>query len=177
MHPKFLSGFICGVLAFASISSLQRDVTAEEGPAGLHESRVNIGFVPGIPSDIDARIDHEGGVLVQAVTSLKMAVAQPKPGVSQSSLITGLQTYSDTLYVTPDVRGTWLFTPNDHYFPNQRDYLTWINVEAGWDETIGTADVLVGVIDTGVYCLHEDFSEHHRATSCRERTPLEQGRV
>jgi hypothetical protein len=49
--------------------------------------------------------------------------------------------------------------PNDPaYAESQATYLKTINVPAAWDETTGSADVVVAVLDSGVDALHPDLA-------------------
>jgi len=56
-------------------------------------------------------------------------------------------------FVEPDLRMYPLFVPNDVYYPYQWNLFEpagGINLPAAWDVTVGTSNITVGVIDTGV---------------------------
>lgn len=48
-------------------------------------------------------------------------------------------------------------TPNDAQFPDQ-DHLPIIEALAAWDRTVGSADVVIGIVDTGVDGDHPDLA-------------------
>jgi len=56
-------------------------------------------------------------------------------------------------FVEPDLRMYPLLVPNDAYYPYQWNLFEpagGINLPAAWDVTVGTSNITVGVIDTGV---------------------------
>jgi subtilisin family serine protease len=55
------------------------------------------------------------------------------------------------------VRATEAITPNDPYWSNQWG-LTQIGAPAAWSVVTGTPDVVIAVLDTGVYLDHEDLA-------------------
>lgn len=50
-----------------------------------------------------------------------------------------------------------VFDPNDPFFTNQ-SYLRQVNVQRAWEITIGTPEVVIAVIDTGVDVNHPDLA-------------------
>ncbi|MBU0647724.1 S8 family serine peptidase [Patescibacteria group bacterium] len=48
-------------------------------------------------------------------------------------------------------------TPNDSYYLSEQWNLHNINIESVWDDTTGSNDMTIAVLDTGFYYNHEDF--------------------
>jgi subtilisin family serine protease len=131
----------------------------QQPPDPSTDSRsVIIGFQNAIPSNVDARVDSEGGSLRKLFSPIRAILAETKDGVSQSTFINRILAYNDTEYAVPDLRGYYQFVPGDTYYANhQRWYMTEIGLEEAWDYERGDGDFVVAVIDTGVSCFHEDF--------------------
>ena len=68
-----------------------------------------------------------------------------------------LSNRADIEYAHPNyIRKTSLI-PNDTFYPSQWHYQM-INLPSAWDITTGSADIIVAVIDTGVFLNHEDLA-------------------
>src|SRR4051794_33043833 len=108
----------------------------------------------------------------QALPVAGMEVVKPDPGVSVQESVAALERSDDVAYAEPDVRRTSFATANDPYFT-----LLWglrntgqtvggtpgtadadIDADLAWDTTIGSRDVVVGVVDTGVDVTHPDLA-------------------
>lgn len=130
---------------------------ASDPPSTFHEKRVNIGFYSEIPSDILARIDTEGGTVLDMRPEILLVVATNKTTVSRDAFIARMRTYADVEYAVADLYGKLTYTPND---PLYQDNSQWgpqkIGAPAAWNLSFGN-DAIVANIDTGIFCLHEDF--------------------
>ena len=62
-------------------------------------------------------------------------------------------------YVEPLIRVYGLYTPTDPSYTNQWG-LPRIGAPTAWDETTGSSDVVIAVLDTGVLLSHEDLAAH-----------------
>lgn len=67
-----------------------------------------------------------------------------------------LRGQSDIRAVEPNYRVRPLLSPNDPAFPFQWNYPA-VNLPQAWDMTTGSADVIVAVVDTGIYADHPDL--------------------
>ncbi len=67
-----------------------------------------------------------------------------------------LQKDPNVEYAEPNGILQTAFTPNDSYYELQWHYPL-INLPQAWDITVGSSEVIVGVIDTGVLLSHSDF--------------------
>ncbi|MCL2204019.1 MAG: S8 family serine peptidase [Defluviitaleaceae bacterium] len=98
--------------------------------------------------------EYEGNIgdilLVHLVEQSKLAVLE---------WVAHLSAHPYVLHAEPDFIFECLITPNDRYYP----YL-WgmekINAAAAWAHTVGKADVIVGVIDSGVDYTHPDITQN-----------------
>jgi len=63
-------------------------------------------------------------------------------------------------YVEPNFRVEAFFTPNDPYWPDQ-----WgpkkIEADFAWNTTVGSSDVIVAIIDTGIDYTHPDLAANY----------------
>lgn len=167
---KSVGAAVLAVVLLAALVQVNPLVAADDPPPGFHTSRLNVGFFSGIPSNVTSRVDNEGGVLVQTVLDLNMITVKTKSGVSQETLMTRLAAYPDTQYVVRDIIGTWNFVPNDTlYDDEQQNNLDETNIESAWNDELGDTSVVIGVIDSGIHCLHEDFRPTLLTTRCDSR--------
>jgi len=63
-------------------------------------------------------------------------------------------------YIQPSMKFKVTFTPNDPYW-NQQWAPKKIEANWAWNTTLGDPSVLVAVIDTGIYYLHEDLIDNY----------------
>lgn len=73
------------------------------------------------------------------------------------SIIAALNRQPDVLYAEPNYIRKLKFTPNDEYYHLQWHYPL-IALEAAWDITMGSSDVVVAIVDSGVRYDHPDLS-------------------
>ena len=63
-------------------------------------------------------------------------------------------------YVEPNFRVEAFFTPNDPYWPDQ-----WgpkkVEADVAWNITVGSSDVLVAIVDTGIDYTHADLAANY----------------
>ncbi len=74
-------------------------------------------------------------------------------------MIRGLRQQSGVKYAEPNYIRKALATPNDEYYSAHQWNLPLINLEAAWDITTGSSDVIVAVVDTGVLLSHPDLND------------------
>ncbi len=79
------------------------------------------------------------------------------PGVSVLDTVRSMRERPDVLWVQPNYRRHALRIPNDPFLPLQWHY-PMISLPAAWDVTIGSPDVVVAVIDTGLLTTHPDIA-------------------
>ncbi len=119
---------------------------------------------PGSYTDILSLIDESGGQLVNKVTieGETKAVVADIPLAAISSFVTGARTAGLSSYIEPNMKVQTQLVPNDPSWDTQ-----WgpqkIEADWAWNTTVGTHDVLVAVVDTGVYYYHEDLTANYVA--------------
>lgn len=62
------------------------------------------------------------------------------------------------LAIEPERKARTLFTPNDPYYPLNQWGLQKIEAGSAWDFTMGSSDVVVAVLDTGIDYTHDDLT-------------------
>lgn len=75
-------------------------------------------------------------------------------------MIKALRSRPDMVYAEPNYRVQPMRVPNDRFFDLQAHYPQ-INLPQAWDITTGTptaGQIIVAVVDTGVFLAHEDFA-------------------
>ncbi len=74
------------------------------------------------------------------------------------ALIAQLSARDDVLYAGPNYLLKATAEPNDPLYDRQWHYRA-INLPAAWDQTTGSADVTVAIIDSGIVTTHPDLAE------------------
>src|SRR3954471_13216368 len=101
-----------------------------------------------------------------------MEVVDPDSGVSVRESVAALERSDDVAYAEPDVRRTAFAAPNDPSFSplwglrntgqtvggTPGTPAADIDADLAWDTTVGSRDVVVGVVDTGVDVTHPDLA-------------------
>ena len=90
-------------------------------------------------------------LLLRSVVKVRLGA-----GADAGSAAAILAADPDVMYAHPNRSLRLDFVPNDPQFPNQW-WLKAIRAEEAWDVTSGSADIIIGVIDTGIDYLHEDL--------------------
>lgn len=102
--------------------------------------------------------DAIGARTVARAPSLAAELLELPPDVSIEDAIAELSDRPDVAYVEPNVRLRASGTPNDPWFGNQSWYMELIGATSAWDRQVGSPEVVVAVIDTGVDLDHEDLA-------------------
>ncbi|MHA2281380.1 MAG: S8 family serine peptidase [Promethearchaeota archaeon] len=64
-------------------------------------------------------------------------------------------------YVEPNFYNQLDFVPNDEYYASDLWALPLIGMESAWDHELGSHDILVAVVDTGIDYTHPDLSTNY----------------
>lgn len=94
---------------------------------------------------------------INTVESLQKSVVMERENEETLAIIAALNRRSDVAYAEPNYIRKLSFVPNDEYYPFQWHYKL-IGLEAAWDITSGSPDVVVAVVDSGVRFDHPDLS-------------------
>jgi subtilisin family serine protease len=79
------------------------------------------------------------------------------PGAAVLDTVRTVRERPEVLWAQPNYRRHALRIPNDPFLPLQWHY-PMISLPAAWDVTIGSPDVVVAVIDTGLLTTHPDIA-------------------
>lgn len=132
-------------------------------PDNLAQKTLVISFQPG--TDETARnqvIARTGGQLVRWIPALDSAVVRlPDSSLSQAAdaAIATAQSQPQVRTAAFDGVASVAFTPNDPDFNNASLVFApqLIQAPAAWDATLGQADVVIAMLDTGIQMDHEEF--------------------
>jgi thermitase len=105
-------------------------------------------------ADMRARADVERDATLP-VRGLELV--DPEPGVSVSAAVADLERMDGVVYAEPDHVVRQTAVPNDPLLSYEWD-MTTIRAPEAWDVTTGSAQVTVGVVDTGIDATHPDLA-------------------
>lgn len=93
--------------------------------------------------------------LISRVRSTGELICQVPDGADDATFIRQLRATGEYDYVTPD----WLCYPasDDPLYPTQWQHLA-VQSSGAWATTMGSSDVLVGIVDAGIDLNHEDLA-------------------
>jgi uncharacterized repeat protein (TIGR01451 family) len=168
-----LAIFTVWILIFFSQGYAQNFKLDNQGrPEENHKKgEILVKFKHGVLKEIQDKIHkRHGSEKIKRFPSLNIHHIKFKKNLSIEEAITLYRTDPDVDYAEPNYLLTIVAVPNDIYFP----YL-WglynsgqtggapgadIDVSRAWDISVGSHDVVVGVIDTGVDYSHPDLQEN-----------------
>jgi thermitase len=86
-----------------------------------------------------------------------LELVDPEPGVSVGAAVADLERMDGVVYAEPDHVVRQTAVPNDPLLSYEWD-MTAIRAPEAWDVTTGSAQVTVGVVDTGIDATHPDLA-------------------
>ena len=127
---------------------------------------VIVKFKPGLPGQLRTQalagtlepvreLSLEDTGLYRVAPSLGVQSADLK--TATLTLVAQLSARDDVLYATPNYLLEATAEPNDPLYAQQW-HLRAINLPTAWDQTTGSADVTVAIIDSGVVTTHPDLA-------------------
>jgi thermitase len=81
--------------------------------------------------------------------------------LSISSFILDAQSTPGISYIEPNFYVELDYVPNDDYYTSYQWDLSLIGMELAWDHELGSHDVIVAVVDTGIDYTHPDLGENY----------------
>jgi subtilisin family serine protease len=100
----------------------------------------------------DADVERDATLPVRG-----LELVDPEPGVGIAAAIADLERMDGVLYAEPDHVVRQTATPDDPLFGREWD-MSAIRAPEAWDVTTGSAQVTVGVVDTGIDATHPDLA-------------------
>lgn len=148
-----------GAATGATVPSAQATIGSPSPPAGPADDRLLVTIAPGTSDDAVDRIASAADATVEARTG-STVILDPAPG-----RLTATATVAQApgvVKVEPNGRLVAAQTPNDTYFGDQYglddSQPGGIRAESSWNNSTGTRDVVVGVLDTGAALSHPDLA-------------------
>lgn len=155
---------IAFILALAFVIAFIGEVNtanAKGNMAGVQgkEPNIIVGFSSGIPSDIAEKVKAHGADVVSKNTDINFVVVAPR-GRDKAQLMSEMRGLRQVAYVEEDHVATAFLEPNDTYYSSQ-----WgpqdIFAPQAWDITLGSPNVIIAIVDTGVDYTHPDIAANY----------------
>ncbi|MEA2268321.1 MAG: thermitase [Solirubrobacteraceae bacterium] len=170
------AGAVACSLSLLALWSAPAAAAHPGGPIATTEpepSAVVVRFASGVDAEERAAVRRAADVSREERLPVPgMEVVDPAPGVSVEESVAALERSEDVVYAEPDAGRRAFVTPDDRYFG-----LLWglrntgqvvggtagaagadIDAEPAWATTVGSRDVVVGVVDSGVDVAHPDLA-------------------
>lgn len=129
--------------------------------APVADDRLVVGLAPGASPFEAPEIAAGAGVTGAEVIDAHTMVVDAPPAGAVSAQAAELEADPRVDYVEPNYRLTSSFTPNDPALPSLKTLLDaqpgGIRAQSAWDTTLGSRDVVVGVLDSGIDSTHPDL--------------------
>lgn len=137
------------------LASFVANVTAEDDPEPPVLDRWIVGFYENPEVTVSS---YAGEEVVQAIPELQMIVVKV---ANPALFLAQTQTDPNVRYVEWDNPAYAIldFTPNDTKYNDAGHYGSkLIQAQIAWDKTRGSTAIKVGMLDSGIYRTHEDFT-------------------
>lgn len=146
----------------AGTNSIKRVGLAQHSPSPKVRGEIVAEFEQQLSTEDCQRIIADGGLEVLARSPAGYYLLRlPDRQVSSAHLqrtLNSLLSHPSVRLAEPNYRYTIAEVPNDEFFELQWHY-DLISLPEAWDVTVGSEDVIVAVVDTGILTEHPEFSE------------------
>ncbi len=126
-------------------------------PGSASVTRVIVRFAADASTQERADMRAAADVKRDATLVRGLELVDPEPGVSVGAAVADLERMDGVIYAEPDHVIRQAAVPNDPLLSYEWD-LTAIRAPEAWDVTTGSAQVTVGVVDTGLDASHPDLA-------------------
>jgi subtilisin family serine protease len=137
------------------------DSTADADAPAVADDRLVVGLAPDASPFEAPAIAADAGVTGAEVIDAHTMVVDAPPAGAVSPQAAELEADPRVDYVEPNFRLTSSFTPNDPAWPSLPTLFDaqpgGIRAQSAWDTTLGSRDVVVGVLDSGIDSTHPDL--------------------
>jgi subtilisin family serine protease len=156
-RPLFGVALLAALAVVLSASAALGSNSRAASPPYVEDS-VLVRFEPGAPSAAKAAARESAGGDLDATLRLVPGLERLKlHGRSVENAVAALSKNPNVIYAEPDYIVSATTTPNDPMF-GQLWGMAKINAPAAWDVSTGSANVVVGDIDTGIDYTHPDLA-------------------
>jgi subtilisin family serine protease len=108
--------------------------------------------------DLATALDNAQGDAEASTAGSGLVLVKPQPGQAVDDVIASLRTRADVEFAEPDHVVSIAKTPTDPYYASYQWSLPQIGLPTAWNTSIGSASVIVAVVDTGVDPTHPDLA-------------------
>jgi subtilisin family serine protease len=127
-------------------------------PGSASVTRVIVRFAADASTQERADMRAAADVKRDATLPLRgLELVDPEPGVSVGAAVADLERMDGVVYAEPDHVVRQTAVPNDPLLSYEWD-MSAIRAPEAWDVTTGSAQVTVGVVDTGIDATHPDLA-------------------
>lgn len=148
-----MRGWLAGLLALGVLASAGLAFGQDCVP-----NELLVKFRPGTPAAARAAVHHAvGGMVCGRVLALDVDVVALPPGMQPPQAAATYARSAAVQYAEPEPVFTPASIPNDPDFAQQWG-LTKIQAPRAWDVALGSADVSIAILDSGIDPSHEDLA-------------------
>ncbi|MEA1973178.1 MAG: S8 family serine peptidase, partial [Candidatus Cloacimonadota bacterium] len=112
--------------------------------------------------DIDEFLETKGNFEVESIgeiNSRKLYLISFEE-ISVLSVVNEMKQFVEFEYIQPNYLRDYLVIPNDPELSEQYSYFTDINLFDAWNKTSGSENILISIIDSGIYLQHPDITKN-----------------
>jgi thermitase len=148
----------CVTLACVPAGAGAAEPGGPTAPGSESVTRVLVRFAADASSQERAEMRAGADVNRNATLPVRgLELVDPEPGVSVGAAVADLERMDGVIYAEPDHVVRQTAVPNDPLLSYEWD-MTAIRAPEAWDVTTGSAQVTVGVVDTGIDATHPDLA-------------------
>ena len=148
-------------VAVAGLSLAPPAALAQAGPATYSSDKVLVRFAPGAASSVRGQVRSQNGVDREVEYTIVPGLERValRPGRTVDEVVAALRRNPNVLYAEPDYVVRRGATPNDPSYGSLWG-MTNIKAPTAWNTTTGPANLVVGIIDTGIDRNHPDLVDN-----------------